>query len=96
MSQMSVDLIVWAVVFLTGLSGAYSLVDYKSCPERKKLLRLFGCVIFFYLTGVYTAIIINPNDPFLRSGTLSRVGIIVLSVFYLLEIWVDRQGDRAK
>jgi len=81
------------VVVITAVAAIYSLVDSRSCPEGKMLLRLFGCVLFLYLTGVYVAVLIHPDDALLRSGVLSRYGIVVTAFLFILEIWSDRRGN---
>ena len=83
------------VVVITVVSAIYSLIDFRSCPDRKQLVRLFGAVLFFYLAGVYIAVLINPDDLLLRSGVLSRYGIVVVAFLFILEIWIDRRGKHA-
>ena len=83
------------VVVITAVAAIYSLVDSRSCPARKQLVRLFGCVLFLYLAGVYVAVLIHPDDAFLRSGVMSRYGIVVVAFLFILEIWIDRRGNHA-
>jgi len=76
-------------------AGLYCLRDIRPSPVHKKMLRMFGALLWFYLAIVYAVALAVVDVYLIRSGILTRTGVIVASSLYILEIYVNRSSNHA-
>lgn len=71
---------------------AYVLTDQRRAS--KKPLRAVNALVIFYFIGLYAFALMDPMNYWVRSGLLSRIGLIVLFSVLAGEVIADwRRGD---
>ena len=83
LSVIALITVVWAMI--------YAAIDIRRAPPDKRLLRMFDALLFLYLVIVYALALSTDNVYLVRSGILTRFGMIVVVFLFILELYTERR-----